>query len=206
MNKSYILDTSVYLTDANAIRHYADNNIIIPFKVLEEVDNQKKRLDGIGANARRIIRTLDELREKGSLKEGVQIGQGKGHLYVKNYESYGNIPVDLDLKDPDNQIIAVALMEKAENKNTIVVSKDINMRVKCDALGLAAEDYTIGQLVTDVSSVYEGYVTHFVDDEFIDKFYAGEDVCVKESDINLRPNHRYYSIRVVCSGVSHVYI
>ncbi|MAF43510.1 MAG: phosphate starvation-inducible protein PhoH [Parcubacteria group bacterium] len=188
MTKSYILDTSVYLTDSNAIRHYADHNIIIPFKVLEEIDNQKKRLDGIGANARRIIRTLDELREKGSLKDGVQIDKRKGFICVKNYESSNNIPSDLDLTDADNQIIAVALMERAENSDTILVSKDINMRVKCDALGLVAEDYTFGQLVSDVEYVYDGHTIHLVANEIIDKLHAGEDIFLKEGDIKLYPN------------------
>ena len=67
--KNYILDTSVYLTDADAIYAYGNNDIIIPLKVLEEIDKHKKRQDGVGTNARRIIRTLDELRSKGNLKK-----------------------------------------------------------------------------------------------------------------------------------------
>ena len=65
--KTYILDTSVYLTDANSITAYQNNDIIVPFKVLEEIDNHKKRQDSVGSNARRTIRTLDSLRERGSL-------------------------------------------------------------------------------------------------------------------------------------------
>ena len=186
--KSYILDTSVYLTDSNAIKRYSDNNIIIPFKVLEEIDNQKKRLDGVGSNARSIIRTLDEFREKGSLKDGVNIGKGKGHIYVKNYESFKNIPSDVDLQDADNQIIAVALMEKSESNNATVVSRDINMRVKCDALGLDSEDYAYGQLVTEVSSVYDGHIKHFVTEDVVDAFYAGQKIRLKKSDVKVCPN------------------
>ena len=73
--KIYVLDTSVYLTDANSINAYGNNDIVIPLKVLEEIDKHKKRQDGVGANARSIIRTLDELRGRGNLKTGVRIAK-----------------------------------------------------------------------------------------------------------------------------------
>ena len=69
--KIYILDTSVCLTDVNCIRSYGNNDIVLPLKVLEEIDNNKKRQDGVGTNARTLIRNLDALREKGSLSKGV---------------------------------------------------------------------------------------------------------------------------------------
>ena len=74
--KSYVFDTSVVLTDARAMVHYQDGNILIPFKVLEEIDRHKKRQDGVGSNARHIIRILDELREEGSLKNGIPLENG----------------------------------------------------------------------------------------------------------------------------------
>ena len=85
--KTYILDTSVYLTDHNSIFSYGINDIVIPFKVLEEVDKHKKRQDTVGSNARQIIRALDSFREKGSLYKGVRIGKGKGLISVKKSKS-----------------------------------------------------------------------------------------------------------------------
>ena len=76
--KTYVFDTSVCLTDANCIYQYQNNDIVIPLKVLEEIDKHKKRQDGVGSNARRIIRTLDSLRAKGNLEKGVRIARGKG--------------------------------------------------------------------------------------------------------------------------------
>ena len=84
--KNYVLDTSVYLTDADALYKFGNHDIFIPLKVLEEVDKHKKRQDSVGANARKIIRTLDELRLKGSLYKGVRIDKGKGLLRVLSYE------------------------------------------------------------------------------------------------------------------------
>ena len=83
--KNYVLDTSVYLTDAAAIYKFDNHDIFVPLKVLEEVDKHKKRQDAVGINARQIIRTLDELRERGDLNKGVRIGKGKGILKVMSY-------------------------------------------------------------------------------------------------------------------------
>jgi len=193
--KTYILDTSVYLTDASALASYQNNDIIIPFKVLEEVDNHKKRQDGVGTNARKLIRTLDNLREKGSLYKGVRISKGKGLVYVKtiNFD-----PLDayiprgtLDVSIADNEIIFTALEEKKlnPNKKVILVSRDINMRVKCDALGLLTEDYVINQVIKNTENLYTGFKTHLVDDQTIDQFYSGEHIFFDKDEIKVYPNH-----------------
>jgi PhoH-like ATPase len=184
--KTYILDTSVYLTDANALTSYQNNDIIVPFKVLEEVDNHKKRQDGVGTNARSFIRKLDSLRDRGSLYTGVRIAKGKGIVFVTSPETSL-----LDMSIADNEIIATALEQKNKNskRKVIVVSRDINMRVKCDALGLTTEDYIVGQVVKDTENLYSGFVTHLVDDQVIDQFYAGEDIFLEKEDIKVHPNH-----------------
>jgi PhoH-like ATPase len=112
--KIYILDTSVCLTDANSIRSFGTNDIVLPLKVLEEIDNNKKRQDGAGTNARMVIRELDTLREKGSLSKGVRIAKGKGLICVKMVKRDG-LPEDLDLSVPDNEIISVALNQQNEH-------------------------------------------------------------------------------------------
>ena len=184
--KTYILDTSVYLTDANALTAYQNNDIIIPFKVLEEVDKHKKRQDGVGSNARKTIRTLDSIRERGSLYKGVRIAKGKGIVTVKGAES--NL---LDTSIADNEIITVALEEKQRNeqRKVILVSRDINMRVKCDALNLLTEDYIINQVVKDTDHLYTGFKMHLVDDQIIDQFYNGEKIYLDKEDVALQPNH-----------------
>ena len=80
--KNYVLDTSVYLTEATSIYKFGRNDIFVPLKVLEEIDGHKKRQDSVGANARHFIRILDELRSKGSLENGVRVGKGLGILKV----------------------------------------------------------------------------------------------------------------------------
>jgi len=186
--KTYILDTSVYLTDASAITAYQNNDIIIPFKVLEEVDNHKKRQDGVGANARKLIRTLDSLRERGSLQKGVKICKGKGYVTVKNPEG---LLSQLDMAIADNEIITVALGEKEKNpkRKVILVSRDINMRVKCDALGLLTEDYVVNQVIKNTDHLYTGFKKHLVDEQIVDQFYSGEKVFLDKDDVQLQPNH-----------------
>jgi PhoH-like ATPase len=184
--KTYILDTSVYLTDSNAIMSYQNNDIKIPFKVLEEIDNHKKRLDGVGINARSFIRKLDSLRDKGSLYSGVRIDKGKGILSVVSPTTQ-----PLDMSIADNEIITTAIEEKDKNpkRKVIVVSRDINMRVKCDALDILTEDYIVGQVLKDTDQLYSGFKTYLVDDELIDQFYSGEKIYLDKDDIELFPNH-----------------
>ena len=188
MNKTYVLDTSALLTDSRALLSYEENDIIIPLKVLEEIDNHKKRFDGVGLNSRLTIRYLDEIRSKGNLNDGVRLEEGKGMLYVKGYDPE-NIPNGLDPKDADNQIIATAITEKAKTGNdVVVVSRDINMRVKCDSIGLESEDFTTDQVVQDTSELYDGLITHAVDDQIIDQYYNGEDIFLDKEDVPLSPN------------------
>ena len=133
--KNYILDTSVYLSDADAIFNFENHDIFIPLKVLEEIDKHKKRQDSVGVNARKIIRTLDEFRKIGNLQKGVRLGKGKGILKVISYEILKEIqfPADLDLKVPDHIIIATAFSVREQSKRkTFIISRDINMRVICD--------------------------------------------------------------------------
>ena len=178
--KNYVLDTSVYLTDADAIYKFDNHDIFIPLKVLEEIDKHKKRQDMVGVNARRIIRTLDELRQKGSLEKGIRIDKGKGILKVLSYEALKDsvFPADLDLRIPDHVIIATATAcrKQSNGRKTIVISRDINMRVICDSIGLAAEDYVTEKAVPTFEELYAGFVEYLVDDAAIDRFYNDEEV------------------------------
>ena len=187
--KTYILDTNVYLTDSDAIYSFGNNDIVVPIKVLEEIDKHKKRQDSVGSNARRIIRTLDELRAKGNLSKGVRIRRGAGLLRARSYE-LGLLPPGFNENDPDNQILATALSEKKDNprRKVVVVSRDINMRVKCDALDILGEDYETEKVVKSRSEIHTGVTKHLVDDQVIDRFYAGENVFLDKEEAKLYPN------------------
>jgi PhoH-like ATPase len=188
--KTYVLDTSVYLTDSNCINSFGNNDIVIPLKVLEEIDNHKKRQDSVGSQARSIIRNLDALRDKGSLSKGVRIDKGMGVVRVASYNPLC-LPDDLDLDDSDNQIIATALSEQElapHRRKVVVVSRDINMRVKCDALGLLTEDYQAEQVVESSEGLYTGRAEILVDEQVIDQFYAGEDISIRKEEYLLYPN------------------
>jgi PhoH-like ATPase len=184
--KNYVLDTSVYLTDADAIFKFENHDIFVPLKVLEEIDNHKKRQDSVGANARKIIRTLDELRSKGSLQKGVRIDKGKGIVRVISYEHVEDqeFPRDLDISVPDHIILASAIyVSGLDKRKTVVVSRDINMRVICDSIGLPAEDYINERVVRSSEELYSGFATHLVDDQVVDRFYAGEDITITEDEV-----------------------
>tara|TARA_R100000426_G_scaffold20874_2_gene17960 strand:- start:365 stop:1705 length:1341 start_codon:yes stop_codon:yes gene_type:complete len=178
--KNYVLDTSVCLTDADVLFKFDNHDIFLPLKVLEEIDGHKKRQDSVGANARKIIRILDDYRSKGSLEKGIRIDKGKGILKVVSFTDLKQVifPPDLDLRHPDHVIIATAktIQANKDNRKTIVVSRDINMRVICDSVGITAEDYVSEKAVTSSDDLYNGFVVANFDDEVIDRFYSGEEI------------------------------
>tara|TARA_R110001583_G_scaffold38769_2_gene124978 strand:+ start:10843 stop:12177 length:1335 start_codon:yes stop_codon:yes gene_type:complete len=188
--KNYVLDTSVYLTDAGSIYKFDNHDIFIPLKVLEEVDGHKKRQDSVGANARMFIRTLDELRSKGNLEKGVRIAKGSGILKVVSYSSLNNVifPPDLDIRHPDHTIIATAMAVQSTNdgRKTIMVSRDINMRVICDSIGIPAEDYISERAVINSEELYNGFVIQPFDEQIIDRYYSGEEIIIHEDEVKQR--------------------
>ena len=186
--KTFVIDTSVFLSDANCLFNFANNDIVVPMKVLEEIDKHKKRQDSVGFNARLIIKHLDSLREKGSLHKGVRIDKGKGILKVST--NAPNLPSDLDPRIPDHQILSTAIKQQEEmpKRKVIVVSRDINMRVIADSLGLLSEGYINAKVVEDAEKVYTGLKELLVDDEFVEQFYAGEEVYLEEGKWKLFPN------------------
>ena len=195
--KNFIIDTSVFLTDSNCIYKFQNNDIIVPLKVLEEIDLHKKRQDSVGHHARQAIRNFDSLRGAGSLSRGVRIDKGLGVLRViKASEiALNELPRDLTHKMSDHLILATALTVKKTQpkRKTIVVSRDINMRVIADSLGLLTEDYSNSQVVEDTDKIYEGFTKLLVDEELVNQFYLGddvyldEDICI-EQNIKLHPN------------------
>jgi len=186
--KNFVLDTSVYLTDADSIFKFDNHDIFIPLKVLEEIDKHKKRQDMVGTQARKIIRILDELRTKGNLQKGIRLDKGKGIIKVMSYEILREsiFPPDLDIRVPDHVIIATAqaIRQEFPKRKTTVVTRDINMRVICDSIGLDTDDYLTEKAVTSSDELYQGFATIAVDDQMIDRFYEGDDIILEEEDLD----------------------
>ncbi len=111
MKRTYVIDTNVFLTNANSVYEFNNNDVVIPLKVLDEIDKHKKRQDSVGLNARTTIRTLDELRSKGNLHKGVRVRKRIRILSVKGFD-LEDLPAGCKVDDPDNQIIATALTQK----------------------------------------------------------------------------------------------
>jgi len=182
-----ILDTNVYLTEANAIFSFGRSNIAVPTIVLDEIDKHKHRQDTAGLNARTMNRVLDKLRKKGSLFTGVPLGSGKGRIFAAQYDPR-YMPTGMDVQDSDNKIIAIALRLKIEGNDIAVISRDLNMRVKCDSFGIECHDYQPQQAVESVDSLFDGAGEIIVSDDFIEKFYNSDEVYLEEQKQVLYPN------------------
>jgi PhoH-like ATPase len=172
LKKVFVLDTSVLVHDPQALQVFQDNDIVIPLAVVEEIDSHKKRQDDVGRNARWVSAFLDKLRTVGHLDAGIPLGDNQGSLRVElNHQQLERLPAALDRTKVDNRIIAVALALKETSPYPIVlVTKDINMRIKADALGIAADDYQTDKI--QIEEVYTGTTTVKVKPELIDRFYA----------------------------------
>lgn len=170
MKKIFVLDTNVLLHDPQAIFAFEDNDVVIPIVVIEELDKFKKGMDEISRNARQVSRILDGYRQKGKLSQGVSL-EGGGNLRVElNHHTPQNLPVELVAGKADNRILSMALNLTSADVPVILVTKDTNLRIKADALGLRAEDYESDTITID--ELYPGEIELMVDPKAIEKFYA----------------------------------
>src|SRR5258708_6350697 len=171
--KNYILDTNVLLHDPNSLLNFDDNHVVIPIEVIEEIDRFKRESSELGQNARQVSRMLDGFRGEGSLSEGVKLPNG-GKLKVafqKNGNGNGDSHI-LNGNSVDNRILLLAAgIQKVQPKNpAILVSKDINLRIKADALGLQAEDYENDRV--HIQDLYTGMIEMSVSTEKMAAFRA----------------------------------
>ncbi|MEC3668462.1 PIN domain-containing protein, partial [Bacillus velezensis] len=185
MSKIYVLDTNVLLQDPNAIFSFEENEVVIPAVVLEEVDSKKRYMDEVGRNARHVSKLIDGLREKGRLHEKVPLESG-GTLRIElNHRSFHQLQEIFIEKTNDNRILAVAKnlsLEEETKENgrlVILVSKDVLVRVKADAIGLLAEDF-LNDRVVDHDEIYSGYKDIFMNKERFASFYKDKQISVKE--------------------------
>lgn len=172
MNKIFILDTNVLLHDPQAVFKFQDNDVIIPLIVIEEMDNQKRRQDEVGRNARRVAKMIDELRHKGKIYEGVKLENG-GTLKVElNHQKLESLAVGLEKFKADNRILAVAMayQEEFPDRKVILVTKDTYLRIKADVAGIEAEDFKTDKV--NIDELYTGAVELQVAPELINQFYS----------------------------------
>ncbi len=171
--KNYIIDTNVLLHDPNSLLNFANNSVLIPIEVIEEIDRFKRESTELGQNARTVSRMLDGFRGEGRLSEGVRLPNG-GRLKIvfqKNGQEKNGHVIFSD-NTVDNRILSqAASIQKAQPKNpTILVSKDINLRIKADALGLQAEDYETDRVF--IKDLYTGMVELLVSPDKLASFRA----------------------------------
>jgi PhoH-like ATPase len=184
VKKNYILDTNVLLHDPNSILAFKGNSVLIPIEVIEEIDRFKRESSELGQNARTVSRALDALRGKGHLNNGVKLENG-GTLRIIFHSRNGDSEFPFGNNTVDSRIVGLALeVHKAEPKvPAILVTKDINLRIKADTLGLPAEDYETDRVL--LTDLYTGMVELTVPAEKISRFRV-------EGELDLNGHGKYF--------------
>lgn len=177
--KHFVVDTNVLLHDPNALFVFQEHEVVIPFAVIEELDKFKREPGDIGRSARECIRHLDKLRQIGRLIDGVGWAEAAPKRPAAGTKKTGFVRIDAgDHERPaviaddkaDHRIIAVAWALHHTGVPTVFVSKDLNARIKADALGLNCEDFENAKV--DADRLYEGYLSADVPGDLIDELYA----------------------------------
>ncbi len=163
--KLFVLDTNVLMHDPTSIFRFEEHDIFVPMMTLEELDAHKKGMSDVARNTRQASRMLDEIvsGSEETIKHGIELtgpshGQASGRLFIQTEAINGVLPASLPTARADNQIIAVAmhLHQEQAKRSVILVSKDINMRIKARALGLNAQDYFNDKVLEDTDLLYTG--------------------------------------------------
>ncbi len=175
MQKTFVLDTNVLLHNAESIVSFADNIVVLPMAVIEELDKFKTHSNELGRNARHVIRRIDGMRGAGNLHDGVPLGNG-GILRVLP-SRFDPSETGLNDDQPDNRILHLAWSLHNKGEHVIFVSKDINARLKADALGLQAEDFEKEKVNFD--ELYAGYTEVTVSSDVLDAFFASKELKIE---------------------------
>lgn len=169
MIKKYVVDTNILLQAPYALDSFEDNHVVLPMAVLEELDHFKKADGEIGANARAVIRILEQARLKGDLFKGISTENGGTLRVEKNFINVA-LPGDLDEKSADNRILKVCLgLSEADTEQVVLVTKDLILRIKAQLLGICAEDFTTDQ-VLEQENQYSGRCEVYVPEELFKNF------------------------------------
>lgn len=201
--KSFVLDTNVILHDSSCITQFQENNIVIPLTVIEELDHFKRGNQIINLNAREFARTLDQMTGDNLFEGGIPIGKGKGKIKVGITKGLSNEIKNYFKEDtPDHRILSLAhemTLKDTASTQTILVTKDVNLRMKAKAIGVLAEDYTTDRIIS-LEELYSGkeIVDNFDDDILLKFFQAPYEVeakqIVKYLPGEVMPN-KYYILR-----------
>jgi PhoH-like ATPase len=191
--KIFVLDTSVILHNHNAIRSFDENNVAIPITVLEELDNFKKGNDIINFEAREFIRIIDGLSNNYTLQDWIPIDTANGGAFkvIMNEKSIPDACAVFGEDKPDHRILNATLAMQAENpdKRVILVSKDVNLRLKAKSLNILAEDFSTGK-IKNIETLYTGKtLVENIDHATIDKIYnigfcSADDIGIKDPVAN----------------------
>lgn len=206
--KIFVIDTSVILYDHKSIYNFEDNDIAIPITVFEELDNFKKGNDTINFEAREFIRSIDKLASKCTLKNWVSIGKGNGKMKViMNQNSKVDAIKIFNDNKPDHQILnaALALVDEYPDKKIIMVSKDINLRLKAKSLNLTSEDYLTGKIKDTDKLITGREIIENIDDDVINKLYQNGTCEPKEAGIKDLLNNKYLILKNDKSSVLAYY-
>ena len=173
--KLFVLDTNVVLHDSSSIYQFQEHDIVIPIAVLEELDHFKKGNEMLNFHAREFLRALDSLSGNKLFNGGIKVGQKMGRISVKlDREVHEDIRQSFPAITPDHRILNTAyhLQKQYPKRSVILVSKDVNLRMKSKAVGLFAQDYTTDR-IEDIDTLYTGQRTEeYVDDSLIDRMYS----------------------------------
>lgn len=191
--KNFVLDTNVILHDYNCLKNFEDNDIYLPIVIFEELDKFKKGNEQINFNTREFIRELDLITDDSLFKKGVPLGDGLGKLFVVPGEVKSEkVAASFPERKPDHQILAVAdyLQTQQPRTKTILVTKDMNLRMKGRSLGILCEDYITDKVVN--ADIFEKSNESFdVSAELIDEIYSSRDgIDINDFELNtvVRPN------------------
>jgi PhoH-like ATPase len=165
--KTFILDTNVLIHDPEALFTFEGSKVVIPLAVVEELDGFKKSNDNRGRSARMVSRYLDELRQHGKLTEGVPLEHG-GQLTVE-VRARAPLPLSFSNHSKDNRMLETALGLSQQGETVVFITKDINLRIKAEAIGITAEDYEREKVSPD--KLYTGWRDLGLPSESIDKFF-----------------------------------
>lgn len=192
--KNFVLDTNVILHDYDCLKNFEENDIYLPIVVLEELDKFKKGNEQINFNAREFLRELDLITDDDLFSKGAKLGEGLGRLFIVTGDAQSDaVKESFPERKPDHQILAVAdfLKKKYPKIKTILVSKDVNLRMKARSIGILCEDYINDKVVNiDIfeksNEVFEG-----ISPDLIDRIYSSkEGIDINEFDFKavVRPN------------------
>lgn len=169
MSKLFVIDTNVLLYDSHSIFKFHQNTVYIPLIVVEELDRFKKDQNEIGRNARHFARLVDDLRKRGPLSKGVELDNGGKLIIDIGYDGHEKVLKFTQSSSNDNLILSTALYQFEKGEDVVVVTKDINLRLKCDAIGIPADDYG-DQDFDSVEELYTGQKSEEYESQRVDEF------------------------------------